>query len=47
MNMPEFDIDEMLLEDANSEPGTPFRYGKIFSVNYNSLFKPLGSFPFY
>ena len=35
IDMPEFDIDEMLLEDANSEPGTPFRYGKIFSVNYN------------
>ena len=35
IDMPEFDVDAMLLEDENSEPGTPFRYGKIFSVNYN------------
>ena len=35
INMPEFDIDAMLLEDSQSDPGTPFRYGKIFSVDYN------------
>jgi len=35
ITMPEFDLDGMLLEDAKTPPGTPFRYGKIFYVDYN------------
>ena len=35
ITMPEFDLDAMLLEDATTSPGTPFRYGKIFYVDYN------------
>ena len=33
--LPEIDIDQLLIEDSNVEPGTPFRYGNIFEVNYN------------
>tara|TARA_Y100001970_G_scaffold153517_1_gene187937 strand:+ start:9896 stop:11971 length:2076 start_codon:yes stop_codon:yes gene_type:complete len=33
--MPEIDIDQLLLEDKQVSPGTPFRYGKIFDVDYN------------
>ena len=33
--MPQFDVDAMLLEDEEASSGTPFRYGKIFDVDYN------------
>ncbi len=33
--MPEIDVDQLLVEDKNASPGTPFRYGKIFDVDYN------------
>ena len=33
--MPEVDVDKLLLEDENAVPGTPFRYGKIFDVDYS------------
>jgi len=35
IDMPEFNVDAMLIEDANIKLGTPFRYGKIFDVQYN------------
>ena len=35
LDMPSFSIDDMLIEDEQSKPGTPFRYGKIFNVDYN------------
>ena len=35
LEMPSFSIDETLNEDKQSKPGTPFRYGKIFDVDYN------------
>jgi lysyl endopeptidase len=33
--MPEIDIDQLLLEDSQTSSGKPFRYGKIFDVDYN------------
>ena len=33
--MPDIDVDQLLLEDKNAAPGTPFRYGKIFDVDYS------------
>ncbi len=33
--MPEINIDELLIEDQNTTSGKPFRYGKIFDVDYN------------
>ena len=33
--MPEIDIDQLLIEDQNTPPGSPFRYGHIFEVDYN------------
>ena len=33
--MPTINIDELLYEDANSAPGTPFRYGNKFNVHLN------------
>ena len=33
--MPEVNVDALLLEDGNAPSGTPFRYGKIFDVEYN------------
>ena len=35
IEMPEVDLDKLLIEDKNVAPGTPFRYGKIFYVDYN------------
>ncbi len=36
-DMPAFDVNQFLTEDYEnlSKPGTPFRYGKVFEVNYN------------
>ena len=33
--MPNFDIDQLLIEDQNYRSGKPFRYGNIFEVEYN------------
>ena len=33
--VPEVNVDALLLEDENAPSGTPFRYGKIFDVEYN------------
>ena len=33
--MPILDIDELLKEDSNQPPATPYRYGYKFDVNYN------------
>ena len=35
IEMPDFDIDKMLLEDKHTPKGSPFRYGKIFDVDYS------------
>ena len=36
-DMPAFDVNQFLTEDYDnlSKPGTPFRYGKVFDVNYD------------
>ncbi len=33
--MPEVNVDQLLIEDSNALPGTPFRYGKIFDVDFS------------
>ena len=33
--MPELDVDALLEEDKNSPPGTPYRYGYSFEVDYS------------
>ena len=33
--MPNFDVDQLLIEDQNYRSGKPFRYGNIFEVEYN------------
>lgn len=37
VNLPAFDVNQFLTEDYEnlSKPGTPFRYGKVFDVNYD------------
>ena len=32
--MPAFDVDLMLEQDANAEPGTKMRYGNLFSTDF-------------